>query len=177
MGGRYTCQTSPRHVWRPGGVPSSTRFWSRGVGFTKNKRARALALPCSSSCAALRLNVIKLSRGLAILLLEAKEFARFGSPEAVQAQPRPCRSPPARRGRGGPRGTAGPSTLPPRLARTASWRSTRWREPLAAARPRRHRRALGGPLAGAAPRRRLERVAALGRQRKERQPPRRRREA
>ena len=129
--------------WR---CPKLDSLWSRGVQLSKKQATELNCEPASR--AALRLNVIKQSRDLALLLLEAKELARFGSPEAVQAQPRPCRSPPARRGRRGPRGTAGPSTLPPRLARTASWRSTRWREPLAAACPRRHRGAARRPAGG-----------------------------
>ena len=54
MGDRYTCQTSPRHVWRPGGVPSSTRF---GVGGPPlQKQATELHLEPASR-ATLRLNV------------------------------------------------------------------------------------------------------------------------
>ena len=165
MGGRHTCQMSCRHVWRrPDASICSTPLAAK-------KRFSEQAQNCKPHTVTIRVDASPLFRMIiAALVIDAS--TKISASELR----RRCSgllwclgSPPPRRGRRGPRGTAGPSTLPPRLARTASWRSTRWREPLAAARPRRHRRALGGPLAGAAPRRRLERLAALERQRKERQ--------
>ena len=178
MGDRYTCLVSPRHVWRPGGVASSTPTRRYGCCYRWVLVNRVLHVRC---CVCARTTLLRVptdarrgvlcknfgARGrgcvvLAVLGLLARcgASAAAAVPAAQLALPRCHRASRARLAGGA---LAGGSLRPPPARDDV--------------------RALGGPLAGAAPAagapgaersaisgaRRLVRLAAPERSREERQ--------